>query len=241
MSLLAGGMVFLISALLVSRVMGLIVLFSIWLLSVIILRMSWRGLGVALRKTWILLLLTFCFHAVLSGSRTVESTKLLDIHLNVDSIFAAVLFTFRIALILTVGVALFQNYPAQRFGREMGRVLSKLPFGRKTLAQVELMVTLALRFVPFLESEFHRLKLALAARGTCTKRTVSAKLMENRRIIFPLITHALHRADSVALALEARGYDPNIVRTSLYSVPIPIKEVLFALIFTGFCIVAVMV
>ena len=145
----------------------------------------------------------------------------------------ATLFTTRLALILSVGVALFQMHPPQRYGREVGRLLGNCELGRSSWAQSELVVTLALRLIPFLEEEQQRLRMALAARGVEAGHSRLDMLRNQRKLLFPLILNAFRRADHVSLALEARGWDPRVARTSLQRDPLSRREGVVTALFRG--------
>jgi energy-coupling factor transport system permease protein len=97
---------------------------------------------------------------------------------------------------------------------------------------------LALQFVPFLEQENGRLQLALTARGVKVGRGLAEKIRGWRKIMFPLLVNAFRRADQVSIAIQARGYDPNIQRTSLKSRPIPKSQLTFSMIFVAVCFIA---
>lgn len=232
-------MVFLITTIIVKSSHGFIALLLLWLVSFFSLRIRWTDLWTAFRKAWLLFLITFAFHALLSGGNTGTSGGLIHVQLNISSLTAATLFTLRFAIILSVGVALLQIFPAQRYGRELGRCFSGLPFGRQSIAQIELMVTLALRFVPFLKSEYSRLTMALAARGSDASRTLKNRIANHRRIVYPLMVNAMRRADSVAMALEARGFDPMIRRTSMLTTAWSVRDIIVILGMAGICTTAV--
>jgi energy-coupling factor transport system ATP-binding protein len=215
LTVLCSGLGLLISALFVHRPLGLSLLFILCFSAIIGFHIPARLLWQSIRRAWILLLITFVFHALLSSSEQGSSAHWLHIGIGLESLSHAALFTLRFVLIIVVGVVIFQIYTPLQYGREVGKLLSRIPFGRKSFAQLELMVAVALRFIPLLDTEYHRLKLALAARGVSAPMGVRNRLIQNRRIIMPLVVNAVRRGDLVAYALEARGFDSSIRRTSM--------------------------
>lgn len=96
---------------------------------------------------------------------------------------------------------------------------SLLQPGRKLKLPVEefsLMLTLALRFVPTLLEEAERISKAQAARGfSLEKGNLFKKGLGLLPLLVPLFISTLRRAEDLAQALEARGYQPGSVRTPM--------------------------
>jgi biotin transport system permease protein len=67
-------------------------------------------------------------------------------------------------------------------------------------AQVSLMVSMALRFVPLLSEQLQEIKAAQRARGL-EGNTLA--------LMVPFLVKTLRMADDLTDALEARGYDPE--------------------------------
>jgi energy-coupling factor transport system permease protein len=69
-----------------------------------------------------------------------------------------------------------------------------------------LIISLALRFVPILVSEAHKIRQAQLARGADLEGWWLVRIKKSVPMVLPLFASALKRADTLALALEARGY-----------------------------------
>lgn len=82
--------------------------------------------------------------------------------------------------------------------------------------ELSLMLTLALRFVPTLLEEAERISKAQAARGFSLEgENLFKKGMGLLPLLVPLFVSTLKRAEDLAQALEARGYQPGSVRTQI--------------------------
>jgi energy-coupling factor transport system permease protein len=96
----------------------------------------------------------------------------------------------------------------------LGRPLRRIKVPTDELA---LMVTIALRFIPTLLVELDTIMRAQRARGADFR---SGGLRERARalvpVLIPLFVLSFRRADELALAMEARCYQPGIVRTRLH-------------------------
>lgn len=79
---------------------------------------------------------------------------------------------------------------------------------------IAMMISIALRFIPTLIEETQRIMNAQASRGVDIQDgTLKEKIMAILSLIVPLFVSAFDRADQLANAMEARGYNPNAVRT----------------------------
>ena len=79
---------------------------------------------------------------------------------------------------------------------------------------IAMMISIALRFIPTLIEETQRIMNAQASRGVDLENgTMKEKVMAILALIVPLFVSAFDRADQLANAMEARGYDPQRQRT----------------------------
>lgn len=79
---------------------------------------------------------------------------------------------------------------------------------------IAMMISIALRFIPTLIDETNRIMNAQASRGVDMQNgTFLEKVRAILSLIVPLFVSAFERADQLANAMEARGYDPNRPRT----------------------------
>lgn len=89
--------------------------------------------------------------------------------------------------------------------------LEKIKFPAHIIA---MMISIALRFIPTLIEETQRIMNAQASRGVdLDNGSLKEKLMAILSLIVPLFIYAFDRADQLANAMEARGYNPNAQRT----------------------------
>ena len=79
---------------------------------------------------------------------------------------------------------------------------------------IAMMISIALRFIPTLIEETQRIMKAQASRGVDLENgKIGEKVMAILSLIVPLFVSSFDRADQLANAMEARGYDPNQKRT----------------------------
>lgn len=79
---------------------------------------------------------------------------------------------------------------------------------------IAMMISIALRFIPTLIEETQRIMNAQASRGVDLENgTMKEKIMAILSLVVPLFVSSFDRADQLANAMEARGYNPNKPRT----------------------------
>lgn len=80
--------------------------------------------------------------------------------------------------------------------------------------EVAMMISIALRFIPTLLEETERIMKAQASRGVDFKEgSLKEKISAIISLIVPLFISAFARAEELANAMEARGYQPDAKRT----------------------------
>ncbi|WP_297238491.1 energy-coupling factor transporter transmembrane protein EcfT [uncultured Faecalicoccus sp.] len=79
---------------------------------------------------------------------------------------------------------------------------------------IAMMISIALRFIPTLIEETQRIMNAQASRGVDFENGgLKEKVFSILSLIVPLFVSSFDRAEQLANAMEARGYDPNKKRT----------------------------
>ena len=79
-----------------------------------------------------------------------------------------------------------------------------------------MMFSLTLRFIPTLINEANKILKAQASRGVDFKEAkLKEKITQVISLIVPMFVIAYRRAIDLSDAMEARGYDPDLPRTSL--------------------------
>lgn len=171
----------------------------------------WRGLKPIL---W-LVVLTFVAQALLARGEAFYSLG--PIHLTKRGIELATYLSLRLVVLVLFGSLLTLTTSPISLTDALawlGRPLRRLRVPSDELA---LMVTIALRFIPTLLVEIEKIMRAQRARGAEFAR--GGPLRRARALVpvlVPLFVVSFRRADDLALAMEARCYQPGIRRTRLH-------------------------
>lgn len=101
-------------------------------------------------------------------------------------------------------------------------------------------VLAAYRFLPMLQAEFETIRLAQNLRGRELGGGPLGWFRRQRRLVIPLLTGAIRRADRVAIAMDSRGFNSPTPRTHYRRVPFTRTDtaLIVGAILTGASIIA---
>lgn len=154
----------------------------------------------ALRALAWIFAVTFLFQLLWEGPRRLGG--------YVPGAEAGLLMVLRLAGMLLAATLLAATTEPIRLADGLARVFGFLERVRVPVRDLALVLTLALRFLPTVLEEAQRVLDAQRARGA---RFDGGLLTRARRLLplaVPLFAGCLHRADTLALAMEARAFPP---------------------------------
>ena len=118
-------------------------------------------------------------------------------------------------------------------------LLSLLKKVKVPVHEIGLMLSMSLRFVPTLMDDTTRIMNAQKARGVdFDEGSIVQKVKALIPILIPLFATSLKRADSLAIAMEARGYQGGKGRSQYRQLKWSFKDTLtiFVILALGFCL-----
>lgn len=118
-------------------------------------------------------------------------------------------------------------------------LLSPLKKVKVPIHEIGLMLSMSLRFVPTLMDDTTRIMNAQKARGVdFDEGSIVQKVKALIPILIPLFATSLKRADSLAIAMEARGYQGGKGRSQYRQLKWSFKDTLtiFVILALGFCL-----
>ena len=93
--------------------------------------------------------------------------------------------------------------------------------------EIAMMISIALRFIPTIIEETMRIMNSQKARGVDFEEgKLKEKIMAIVSLIVPLFSVAFQRADDLANAMEARGYNPSGTRTRYKQLKYEMRDVI---------------
>lgn len=173
------------------------------------IKMYWRGIR---PLAWIILL-TVLFQVLFSaGGPVYWHWGIMTV--TRDGLLNSLIIFFRFMVIITASTVLTATTPALRIADALSWFMRPLKYVHVPVNQVTLMISIALRFIPTIMDEAVKIANAQRSRGmNLDEGNIVKRLMRMVPILIPLFVDSFKRAEELATAMEARGYDPAAPRT----------------------------
>lgn len=199
-------------------------------------RIPLRFIVKGLTPVWFLIIFTFLLHLFVTKEGTVL-VEIFSFNIYSGAVIQGLAISMRFfLLILVTSLLTLTTTPIEITDaiEDMLHPLKKIKFPVHELA---LMMSISLRFIPTLMQETEKISRAQASRGVDFR---TGKLKERVKAVVPLLVplfvSAFKRAEELAMAMEARGYQGGEGRTKLRELRIEKRDIAIYLLFV--CVVA---
>lgn len=136
------------------------------------------------------------------------------IKITEGSVVAALQYSYRIAIIFLLGSVFSITTKPLDFAYGFEDLLKPLKHLRVPIAEIALMLSLTLRFIPILFEESQVIQKAQMARGADLEHgSLKAKMQGLVAMLIPMFIVSFMKAEKMALAMEARGFTSASNRT----------------------------
>lgn len=131
-----------------------------------------------------------------------------------DGMMQGIKVVVRVAVFLVLSNILSAATPPVSITHAIENIISPLKFIKIPVEQLALILSVAIQFIPTLFEETDMIKKAQTARGASfDSRAVKGRAAAVMPLIVPMFIAAFRRADELSLAMEARGYRVDGVRS----------------------------
>jgi energy-coupling factor transport system permease protein len=205
---------FTISLFLIDGLSGMAAAAALVVVAVSLSKVPWRIALRGIRAVVMILMITLAVHALRWNPATLSLVRVGPLAVDAAGLTEGVFFVVRIVL-LVVGTSLLTlttSPVALTDGLE--RVMRPLEALRFPAAEVAMMLTIALRFIPTTAQEAEKLIVAQTARFDAGGPLKRARAYVP--VLVPLFVNLFRRADDLATAMEARCYRGGEGRTRLH-------------------------
>lgn len=206
----------------------LVVLAGLWI-GRIPLRFALRGLIPPLPFLLILAVLQVFLNVAPAGEPVLLALG--PVHITLSDLMAGLILLVRFAgLILVIGLATF-TLSTSEMTQGLNRLFRPLSDIGIQAQDLVMMVQVTLRFLPMLAQSAERIAKAQASRGADwdnPKGNLLVRIRQVTPVIIPLFLASLHRAENMALAMDARAYGSSPERTSLVELHFTPQDALLA-------------
>jgi len=179
-------------------------------------RLKFSEVRQALRPLASFALLLFVLHLFFTDGTPLWKIPYLPVPITAEGLFrGSLVFWQFLALAMSGAILTMITSPSDLIGG-LEHLLHPLRHIRVPVADIAVMVSMALRFVPTLLEEYNRIKTAQMARcAEVETGRLDRKIRSLTALLMPLMVSALRRADDLAEAMETRGYARGL-RTTLH-------------------------
>lgn len=206
------------------------------IVSVVTTRIPIKFIMKGLTPVWFLIIFTFLLHLFVTKEGTVL-VQVFSFKIYSGALIQGIAISMRFfLLILITSLLTLTTTPIEITDaiEDMLHPLKKIKFPVHELA---LMMSISLRFIPTLMQETEKISRAQASRGVDFKTgPIKERVKAVVPLLVPLFVSAFKRAEELAMAMEARGYQGGEGRTKLRELKIEKRDIAIYILFL--CVMA---
>lgn len=187
----------------------LLILFITMLLSHVRFRQYWSGIK---PLAWVIFFTVFFQILFSSGGHVYWHWGIMSV--THDGLINSIIIFYRFMVIITASTVLTATTPTLRIADGLDWYMRPLSYFKVPVNQITLMLSIALRFIPTIMNEATEITNAQRSRGmNFNEGNLFKRIKHMVPILIPLFVNSFKRAEDLATAMEARGYDPDAPRT----------------------------
>ncbi|SFB34389.1 energy-coupling factor transport system permease protein [Lentibacillus halodurans] len=184
-----------------------------------------------LTPVWFLIVFTFILHLVVTN----EGDVLIDIFgfsIYSGALIQGFAISMRFFLLILVTSLLTLTTTPIEITDAIEDMLHPLKKVRFPVHELALMMSISLRFIPTLMQETEKISKAQASRGVDFRTgPIKERIKAVVPLLVPLFVSAFKRAEELAMAMEARGYQGGEGRTKLRELKFELRDFLIFVVF----------
>lgn len=192
---------------------GILLLFVFSL--IIVSQIKFSAIFKSLKLIWFTLIFVLIINILVPHSNyTYELVRSGNFVIHLESIFQSIKIFIRIFTMILMTLILTSTTKSLDIAFAFEWFLSPLKVIKFPVANLALVMSLALRFIPLILEETQRIKKAQESRGVdFEKGNIFKRIKVFSSILVPLMTSSYETSIQMADAMEVRGFDPKEKRT----------------------------
>ncbi|WP_027964760.1 energy-coupling factor transporter transmembrane component T family protein [Halalkalibacillus halophilus] len=207
------------------------ILFAIAISTAVLSRVPATFIIKGLKPVWFIIALTFLLHILLTREGepliTVWGFSLYD-----QALLQGLNISARLLLLILMTTLLTLTTTPISITDAVEALLKPLKYVRFPVHELALMMSISLRFIPTIMQETDKIAKAQSSRGLdFTTGPIKDRLKAIIPLLIPLFVGAFKRAEDLALAMEARGYQGGEGRTKYRALTFQPLDLIVALVF----------
>ena len=202
------------------------------LINIFMTRIPLRFILKGLIPIWFLIVFTFLIHFFLTKDGPVVF-EIFSLKIHTGGIMKGLVISLRFGLLVLMTSLMTLTTTPIEITDAIESLLSPLKKVKFPVHELALMMSISLRFIPTLMQETDKISKAQAARGVDYRTgPIKDRIKAIVPLLVPLFVSAFKRAEELAMAMEARGYQGGEGRTKLRELQYKAKDMMSFLIFT---------
>lgn len=183
--------------------------------TVLMTRISFRYIIKGLTPIWILIVFTLLLHLFLTKEGPVV-WEIYTLEIHRGGIIKGLVISLRFILLVMMTSLLTLTTTPIEITDAIENLLHPLKRFKFPVHELALMMSISLRFIPTLMQETDKISKAQASRGVDFRTgPMKERIKAIIPLLIPLFVSAFKRAEELAMAMEARGYQGGEGRTKL--------------------------
>jgi len=205
--------------------LGLIIVLIIYLVARLPFRSTWRSIIRALPFVVILALLQIIFMKNISDSQILFEIFGKSIH--VDALMSSVILVFRFILLIALVNAIVMTLSTSQITTALFHLLRPLEKIGFPANDITMITQITLRYIPLVAQIAEKTVKAQAARGGDWEKRGFNPIKQAKMVlplVVPVIVTSLRRAETMAIAMESRGFNAAKQRSSYYELSFTLQD-----------------
>ncbi|WP_404457080.1 energy-coupling factor transporter transmembrane component T family protein [Oceanobacillus kapialis] len=201
------------------------------LASMVTSRVPIRFIMKGLTPVWFLIVFTFILHIIVTKEGTVW-LEIYNFEIYSGGVLQGIAISLRFFLLILVTSLLTLTTTPIEITDAIEDMLNPLKKVKFPVHELALMMSISLRFIPTLMQETEKISKAQASRGVDFRSgSIKDRAKAVVPLLIPLFVSAFKRAEELAMAMEARGYNGGEGRTKLRELKINKRDIAIYLLF----------
>jgi energy-coupling factor transport system permease protein len=205
--------------------LGLIIVLIIYLVARLPFRSTWRSIIRALPFVVILALLQIIFMKNISDSQILFEIFGKSIH--IDALMSSVILVFRFILLIALVNAIVMTLSTSQITTALFHLLRPLEKIGFPANDITMITQITLRYIPLVAQIAEKTVKAQAARGGDWEKRGFNPIKQAKMVlplVVPVIVTSLRRAETMAIAMESRGFNAAKQRSGYYELSFTLQD-----------------
>jgi energy-coupling factor transport system permease protein len=198
---------FVFTVFLANNLLTQLLLLNFVILPLLLAKINLTYIYKGLKPVLLISLLTFLVHIFFTEEGHIIATYK-QVHIYDESLKNGIFIALRLLYIFVITSLLTLTTTPMEITDGLERLLSPLKRFKLPVHELALMMSISLRFIPTMVQETERIIKAQSARGASfSSGSLTERIKALLPVIIPLFIGAFKKADDLAVAMEARGYN----------------------------------